>query len=98
MNLPIFGLLFGEGDGDTFGVGDGIAIAPITSYFGVGVVNGIGIFLAIVELLPKVARNKSPLKKLTTNAAVAVAMTVTRCLTRAQPTGQFCVKTVPSAL
>jgi hypothetical protein len=91
--LNSFGVAFGVGDGE------GIAIAPINGTVrGVGVASGITIFPTTSFLLLKRESTKRLPSTLKIIANAAEAKTDIRCFTFAHPTGQSCVRIVPSAL
>src|SRR5688572_20292523 len=91
---PILGVCEGFG----VGLGVGIAIAPIRgSYFGVGLAIGIGKREPRSTFREKAATIERPARKLTIKDNAAVAIIEARCFTFAHPTGQSCVRIVPSA-
>ena len=73
-----------------------IATAPIKGS-GVGVVNGIFSFPTVALCEENSETKKTPLRIAITRENAAVAKTRVRCFTLAQPTGQSCVITLPSA-
>ena len=93
--LPIIGRSRGVGFGE--GVGDGIAIAPISGS-GLGVENGIGrrFVICLRPDAPMIEKRNSPFITVNKTANTDAAATETRRLIRAQPTGQSLVRTVPS--
>ena len=78
-------------------MGAGIAIPPMIAGFGVGLMNGTGIFVTARAVLPNIASTSKPPKRLI-NIAAAAETVIEICLfTPAQPRGSHCVRTVPSA-
>ena len=88
---------FGEGDAFGEGFGLGNATAPIKgSYLGVGVAKGIGNRTPRSTFRENAADIDKPAKKLTIRDSAAVAIIDARFFTLAHPTGQSCVRMVPS--
>ena len=95
--FPCVGLFVASVDEFVFEFRGGAAIAPIVCCSGVGVVNGILRSPINGLCFVKSDTISTPLKSAIIIEKAAVAKTLVRCFTFAQPTGQSSVITLPSA-